>query len=84
MAILSGFQEIDVHNMTKTQARAAIDAVLRRANASVYRLKVIHGYHGGTVLRDAVRSHYRAHPKVKRIQKGDNPGVTILVLKELY
>ena len=46
MAISSGFQEIDVHNMTKVQALAAIDARLRRANASVYRLKVVHGYHG--------------------------------------
>jgi DNA-nicking Smr family endonuclease len=83
MAIQNGFQEIDVHNMTKTQAFAAIDARLRRANASVYRLKVIHGYHGGTVLRDAVRSHYRDHPKVRRVEIGLNPGETDLVLREL-
>ena len=83
MAILSGFQEIDVHNMTKTQAIAAVDASLRRAGASVYRLKVIHGYHGGTVLRDAIRSHYRSHPKVRRIEVGLNPGETDLVLREL-
>ena len=84
MAILSGFQEIDVHNMTKVQAIAAIDARLRRANASVYRLKVIHGYHGGTVLRDAVRAYYRGHPKVKRIEVGLNPGETDLVLRDLF
>ena len=83
MAILSGFQEIDVHNMTKHQAITAIDAALRRCGASVYRLKVIHGYHGGTVLRDAVRSHYRGHPKVKRIEIGLNPGETDLVLRAL-
>ncbi len=83
MAIFSGFQEIDVHNMTKVQAITAIDAMLRRANASVYRIKVIHGYHGGTVLRDAVRSHYREHPKVRRIEISLNPGETDLVLREL-
>ncbi len=83
MAILSGFQEIDVHNMTKTQAITAVDARLRRCGASVYRLKVIHGYHGGTVLQDAVRSHYRSHPKVIRIEVGLNPGETDLVLREL-
>ena len=83
MAALSGFQIIDVHHMTKTQAITAIDAKLRRADASVYRLCVIHGYHGGTVLRDAVRSHYRNHPKVKRIEIGLNPGETDLVLREL-
>jgi len=83
MAILSGFQELDVHNMTRMQAITAIDARLRRVNASVYRLKIIHGYHGGTVLRDAVRSHYRDHPKVIRIEVGLNPGETDLVLREL-
>ncbi len=78
-----GFQEIDVHNMTRTQAITAIDAALRRATPSVYRLRIVHGYHGGTVLRDAVRSHYRGHPKVKRIEIGLNPGETDLVLREL-
>jgi hypothetical protein len=78
-----GFLEIDVHNMTRTQAIAAIDARLRRADASVYRLRVIHGCHSGTVLRDAVRTHYREHPKVKRIELGLNPGETDLVLREL-
>ena len=78
-----GFLEIDVHNMTRTQALTAIDAKLRRADASVYRLRVIHGYHGGTVLRDAIRSQYKNHPKIRRIEIGLNPGETDLVLREL-
>jgi DNA-nicking Smr family endonuclease len=69
--------------MTRTQAIAAIDAVLRRTKGEVYRLTVIHGYHGGTVLRDAVRAHYRGHPKVLRVELGLNPGETDLILKEL-
>ena len=81
--LLSGFLEIDVHNMTRTQAITAIDARLRRVNASVSRLRVIHGYHSGTVLRDMVRSHYKHHPKVLRIELGLNPGETDLVLREL-
>lgn len=79
----TGFMEVDVHGMTKAQALTAIDAKLRRADASVYRLRVIHGYHGGTVLRDAVRVHYRNHPKVRRIELGLNPGETDLILREL-
>lgn len=78
-----GFAEIDVHSMTRTQAVTAIDAALRRADGSVYRLRVIHGFHGGTVLRDAVRSRYRDHPRVKRIELGLNPGETDLILREL-
>ncbi len=80
---LNSFMEIDVHNMTRSQAITAIDARLRRADASVYRLRVIHGFHGGTVLRDAVRAHYRGHPKVKRIEIGLNQGETDLILREL-
>lgn len=80
---VSGFQEIDVHNMTRAQALAAIDARLRRTPPSVYRLRVIHGYHSGTALRDAVRATYRKHPGVKRIELGLNPGETDLVLREL-
>ncbi len=79
----NAFQKVDVHYMTKVQAIAAIDARLRRADSSVYRLRVIHGYHGGTVLRDAVRAHYKDHPKVIRIELGLNPGETDLILREL-
>mgnify|MGYP002621389811 CR=1 FL=1 len=81
--ISSAFQEIDVHNMNKTQAITAIDAKLKRADSSVYQLRVIHGFHGGTVLRDAVRAHYRNHPKVKRIELGLNQGETTLILRDL-
>ncbi len=81
--MMNAFETIDVHNMTKIQALTAIDAKLRRADSSVYRLRIIHGYHGGTVLRDAVRKHYKTHPKVIRIEIGLNQGETDLVLREL-
>lgn len=80
---MAAFEELDIHNMNRTQAIAAIDAKLRRAGGEVYRLRIVHGYHGGTVLRDMVRSRYREHPKVKRIELGLNPGETELVLREL-
>ena len=69
--------------MTKVHAITAIDACLRRVGTGVYRIRVIHGYHGGTALRDAVRAHYAGHPKVKRIELGLNQGETDLVLREL-
>ena len=81
---MAAFDEIDVHNMTREQMIVAVDARLRRATSATYRIRVIHGYHGGTVLRDTVRKHYAHHPKVKRIEIGLNPGETDLVLRELY
>ena len=81
--MISSFQQVDVHGMNKVQAFAAIDAILRRANASVYTVRVIHGYHNGMVLRDSIRKSYKDHPKVKRVELGLNPGETDLILREL-
>ena len=78
----AGILELDVHGMTKVQLQIAVDAKLRRANSGVYRIRVIHGYHGGTALRDELRRLYGKHPKVRRIEQGLNPGVTELVLRE--
>ena len=82
-AVNSAFLVVDVHGLNKAQAFTAIDAKLRRADNSVYQIRVIHGYHSGTVLRDAVRAHYKMHPKVKRIELGLNQGETDLILREL-
>lgn len=73
--------ELDVHGMTLYQAQIAIDAALRRARGA-YRIRVIHGYRGGTALRDGIRSRYAAHPKVRRVELGLNAGQTDLVLRE--
>ena len=78
----SGTIRLDIHGMTCTQAQAAIDAALRRARGSVYRLEVVHGYHGGTQLREMVRRVYARHPRVKRLEIGLNQGATELVLRE--
>lgn len=78
----SGTIRLDLHGMTWWQAQRAIDAALRRAGRSVYRLELIHGYHGGSALRDMIRETYGRHPKVKRLEIGLNPGTTELVLRE--
>ena len=73
--------ELDVHGMTLCQAQIAVDAALRRAGGA-YRIRVIHGYRGGTALRDGIRTRYAAHPKVLRVELGLNQGQTDLVLRE--
>ena len=78
----SGTMTVDLHGMTCSQAQTAIDAALRRAKGSVYRITVIHGYHGGTELRSMIRKVYGKHQKVVRLEFGLNPGTTDLVLRE--
>jgi DNA-nicking Smr family endonuclease len=79
-----GIIELDVHQMNKFQAKTYIDSRLKQAKNEVYVIRIIHGYHSGTALRDMIRKEYRGNPKVKRIELSLNPGITDLVLRELY
>ena len=78
----AGILELDLHGMNTHQAKIAIDSQLKRAKQGVYRIRLIHGYHGGTALRDMIRETYRHHPRVLRVELGLNPGETELVLRE--
>lgn len=75
---MDGIVTLDLHGKTEYQARVAIDAALRRSRG-VYRIRCIHGYHGGTVLRDMLRRDYA--DKALRLQ-AVNEGTTDLVLRE--
>ncbi|MEL7567130.1 MAG: Smr/MutS family protein [Dehalobacterium sp.] len=81
---LPGVIELDIHGMTKHQAKVYIDSRLKQAKADTYIIRVIHGCHSGTELRKMVREEYKDNPKVKRVEHSLNPGVTELVLRELY
>lgn len=78
-----GIVEVDVHGMNQYQARLKIQSVLRKSNQSVYIVRIIHGYHNGTVLRDMLRKEFRSHPKIKRIELSMNQGITDLILRDL-
>ena len=78
------FVKIDLHGMRQDEAMKAIDKALASAGPATYQLQLIHGYNRGTNLRSMIQDWYRYEAKVKRIKPGDNPGITILVLKELY
>lgn len=77
----AGIITLDLHGCTVYQAKTAIDAALRRSRGA-YRLRLIHGFHGGTALRDMIRTTYRANPAVLRVEIGLNGGETDLVLRE--
>lgn len=82
--ISTGIIEIDIHGMTSVEAKKRIDNVLDKANGSVYRIRVIHGYHGGTSLKSMLMDEYGygRDNKVKKVQGGNNPGITELVLRD--
>ena len=78
----AGILELDLHGCTVYQAEIALNAALKRAKAGTYRIRVIHGSHGGTALRDMIRKNFAHHPKVLRLESGLNQGQTDLVLRE--
>lgn len=75
---------LDLHGMRLDEAEKRIDSALASAGPETYQIQLIHGYNRGTSLRSMIYDLYRQDSKVKRVVPGDNPGVTILVLKELY
>ncbi|MBE6939310.1 MAG: hypothetical protein E7457_00580 [Ruminococcaceae bacterium] len=77
----AGIVELDLHGKNTYQAKVAIDAALRRAKSGTYRLRLIHGHHGGTALRDMIRQEYADHPQVLRMDPSA-PGITQLILRE--
>lgn len=76
--------DMDVHGLTADQAVERIEAQIRKANQSTYRIRVIHGYHRGNSIQRAIYREigHGLNPKVLRIVGGDNPGITELVLRE--
>ena len=70
--------------MNTEEAVNAVASKVRSAGNSVYRIRVIHGYHGGTRIRSGIREEfsYGREPKVKRIEMGNNQGITELILRE--
>lgn len=83
---MGGIVEIDCHGMTAEQAVSEVEKKVNSASGSTYRIRVIHGFNGGTRIRDAIKRElgYGLNSKVLRIENGSNQGITELVLKEYF
>lgn len=55
------------------------------ASNTVYRIRVIHGYHRGNALQKAIYDefdYFHTSDKVVRMEGGSNPGITDIILRE--
>jgi len=75
---MSYFMELNLHGYTAAEAKKKLDDALKTLPKDVGELTVIHGYRGGTALRDMVRRY--KHPKVERKMLGLNQGSTVFVV----
>lgn len=74
--------DVDIHNMTELEAQKHLERFLAKLSNDVTEVRVIHGYHGGTALRDMVRNKNKLRSKkIYRRKMTMNQGETIL---ELY
>ena len=56
--MLPGIIELDLHNLNCGQAKIKIDSLLRRAGGSIYTIRLIHGYRGGTRIKEMIGEEY--------------------------
>lgn len=79
-----GIIELDLHGRRAEEAKRLIDAQLDRAGRNVYRIRLIHGFHGGTGIKNMIWEEYSygREPRVVRLEHGMNQGITELVLRE--
>ena len=74
--------EIDIHGETEYDAIKILEKFIVNCDSTVKEILVIHGYHGGSVLKNMVRSSNKLRSKrISRRKSTMNQGETIL---ELY
>lgn len=78
------FVKVDLHGLRQEEAIKVIDEAIAAADSTTYQIQLIHGYNRGTSLRSMIYEEYRYEKKIRRIIPGENQGITILVLKELF
>ena len=73
--------EADIHGMRVLEAKRELETLIGRADKSIREIVVIHGYHGGSALKNMVRSELR-HPRIQQKILCLNQGETTLLLKK--
>lgn len=74
--------EADIHGMRAAEAKRELELLLGRADKNIHEIVVIHGYHGGSALKDMVRKELR-HSRIQQKILSLNQGETTLLLKKL-
>lgn len=77
------FVDVDLHGCHQDEAVKKIEKALKQVTAGTYQIRLIHGFNHGKTLMHMIRDEYRYDQRVRRIMPGSNPGVTVLVIREL-
>ena len=58
MNLTSGIIEVDLHGLRVEDAVKKVKNEVRKAPGSVYTIRLIHGFHGGTRIKDAIEDEF--------------------------
>ncbi len=73
------YKIVDLHNLTKEDAKANLIHAISCADFDVKCLVVVHGYHGGTIIKNLVRKEFSSNEVKEKINL--DAGRTIFLLK---
>ncbi len=73
------YKEVDLHKLTKEEAKAELVYELSTVDIDIKCLIIVHGYHGGTIIKNFVRNEFK-NPKIAEKVNFD-AGRTIFLLK---
>ena len=75
-----GEVSVDLHGLYRADAEKKLRDFLDGLPRDAHRVRVVHGFHSGTVLRDLVRGSF-SHLRILRKTTGTSDGETIFILK---
>lgn len=73
------YKVVDLHNMTKEDAKANLIYEINSVDADIKCLVIVHGYHGGTIIKNLVRKEFQSPLVQEKINL--DAGRTIYVFK---
>lgn len=61
------YKVVDLHRLTKEDARIELLNTINSADFDIKCLVIIHGYHGGTVIKNLVRKEFKSDLVLEKI-----------------
>ena len=73
------YKVVDLHRLTKEEAKIELINALNNTDVDIKCLLVVHGYHGGTVIKNLVRKEFNSDLIAEKINH--DAGRTFYILK---
>ena len=74
------YKTVDLHNLTKEDAKIELINAISSVDSDIDCLVVIHGYHGGTIIKNLVRKEFKSEFVTEKVNL--DAGRTIFLLKK--